>query len=325
MNTKDISLSIYSFGYGAGFIKDERVIRAEPFIDLPKLVEMADAASMGGIEFPVDYFFGDDFADLNAFIESLEKINLAARLDIDTFEPDYVRNLLPVIAKRNISFVRIKMSNLFGGNRYKQGSFREVYVDFVEKLHAVLPSLGEHGIKLLIENHQDLSADELVQIINETSAELVGVNWDIGNSLPTGDTPEGFLQKTKPFIGNVHIKDYKLYRRGDGYSLCRCAIGDGVVNFENLFSALEPKTPMSIELGAQVTRVSDVFKSEFWENHQAVPVAEKASFFKFLVDNLHHNKEGETLWERNCSGKEIMANEMQEFEHSLQYLSTLNW
>ena len=223
MNLHDVSLSIYSFGYSAGFLSDDRPDAGAQDLTPEGIVELALKYGLGGVEFPLDrYFAHDDDARADAFIRTLRKNGLRGVIDLERFDPEYLRSLLPRLQEWDLAFARVKVSEFFGGNRHRQPGFaRDVRV-FVEQLGELVPALRMHGVRLLIENHQDVGADDLVRIIGETAADCVGINWDMGNSLPVPETPESFLAKTAGFIGNRN-------RRGDdctrafnrGSSICQ--------------------------------------------------------------------------------------------------------
>jgi len=227
-----------------------------------------------------------------------------------------------------LRFTRIKMASFYGGNRYQEPAFQREVASFVEKLQALLPTLRAHQVRLLIENHQDLGAEDLLQIIRATSADWIGINWDMGNSLAVLDTPETFLKKAGSVIGNVHLKDYRLFRCEEGFYLTRCALGDGVVDFAPLLKALRRQhglLPMAIELGAQQARRADVFQRAYWEAYPPSPVTESLEFFAFLTRHLRVGQDGEwnSPWERRLSGPAIVESEMKELERSVAFLKGL--
>lgn len=327
MNLREVSLSIYSFGYSAGFIQDRRPEAALPVVTIDNIADLAQKHGLGGIEFPVDrYFKAGEMERAHAFIRGLLDRDMRVAVDLEDFQPAYVRALLPVLSRNGLAFARIKMSGFYGGNRYREPAFAEWLSNFVDGLRSLLPELRESGIRLLIENHQDLGADDLVRVIGATSADCVGINWDIGNSLAVLDTPATFLRKAGGFIGNVHLKDYRLFRCEGGFHLSRCALGLGVVDFAALLPDLRRRqgaVPMAIELGAQNARQADVFTSAYWDAYPPYAVTEKPEFLAFLDSHLHNGDDWQSVWERNLPGQAIVESEMKELEDSVVFLKAL--
>lgn len=328
MKLKDISLSIYSFGYAAGFIHDARPEAATAVVSIENIADLAVRYGLGGIEFPVDrYFPVTQLGEARRFVNDLEKRGLSVAIDIETFDANYIRELLPVLTGQGLAFARIKMSGMYGGNRYAEPEFSGWVKAFVSDLRALLPELRRHGVRLLIENHQDLGSDDLIAIIGATSARHVGVNWDVGNSLAVLDTPEDFLRKAAGFIGNVHLKDYRLYRCEGGFRMVRCALGEGVVDFPGALRALKDlhgAVPMAIELGAEKCRQPDIFKREYWEAYPSCDIVSKVAFFSFLNQKLLDRDDWQSAWERGLPGKAIIDSEMDDLERSVAYLQKLD-
>lgn len=331
MNVWDVSLSIYAFGYAAGFIQDDRAAAAPPVVTLANLAALAREYGLGGIEFPIDRYFPIARLDTaDDFVGGLLRDGMRVAVDLESFDVDYVRALLPLLSRNNLGWARIKMSGFYGGNRYEQPDFAEMVAAFVARIRALLPDLRAHGAKLLIENHQDLGAEDLVAIISATSADRVGINWDVGNSLAVLDTPDSFLRKAGGFIGNVHLKDYRVFRSDRGFHLSRCALGEGIVDFPRLLTGLrcqQGAVPMAIELGAQATRHAAVFEPAYWEAYRPYTVREAIEFFAFLNRQPPESAGWQTVWERRRPGREVIEAEKAEMSRSVAYLQglTLGW
>lgn len=327
MNLREISVSIYSFGYSAGFIRDDRPEAIAPMITLETIADLAAKYGLGGIEFPVDrYYKAGELDRADSFISEVCRRGMRASVDLENFDVSYLRALLPILSRNQLRFVRIKMSSFYGGNRYREPGFENQRSTLIKTLRLLLPELRDRGVKLLIENHQDLGASDLIQIIGATSADCVGVNWDIGNSWAVLDTPETFLKKAGGCIGNIHLKDYKLFRCEKGFFLSRCALGEGVADFASLLSELrrlQGPVPMTIELGAQNTRRADVFDPAYWEAYGPSLAKEAIEFFSVLNTHLLDGEDWKTPWERNLPGKVIVESEMKEFEQSVAFLGGL--
>jgi Xylose isomerase-like TIM barrel. len=260
MKIGDLSLNLYSFGYSSGFIEDTK--NKFKKISLEELVEKSKKLHLGGIEFPFDRFFTlENLHEGIEFLNELDKKNVNFYLDLEHFDIHYMEKIIPTLSKIGISSARIKMDQygktIYGGNRYLSGSFQEAKEDFIEKLSSISHCLKEYSFTLAIENHQDLSSTELVQIIESLDTYYLGINWDIGNSISCLDTPESFYKNTKHLIKNVHLKDYQVFDSEKGIRLVRCPIGEGYVDFSEYLKLIYNNQSIksySIELGAQITR-----------------------------------------------------------------------
>jgi sugar phosphate isomerase/epimerase len=74
---------------------------------------------------------------------------------------------------------------------------------------------AEKGIFLGIENHGNLTSDQMLQIMNRIDSPWVGINLDTGNFL--SDDPYADLEKCVPYAVNVQVKVNMKKPNGDEY------------------------------------------------------------------------------------------------------------
>jgi sugar phosphate isomerase/epimerase len=74
-------------------------------------------------------------------------------------------------------------------------------------LKKLLPAAEDHGIVLAIENHTDLGADAMVDLITSLDSPWLGVCLDTGNNLRLHEDPLVAAEKLAPFARATHIKD----------------------------------------------------------------------------------------------------------------------
>jgi 3-oxoisoapionate decarboxylase len=326
MDLKKINLNIYSYGYSAGFIKTAKVHEDKSYmIDLKGVLDIVKSNGLGGIEFPFDFFFKNDIEAGFKFISKLESLDLKWFVDFEEMDTKLLEMLIPRFYKLGKRSLRIKMDHVgevfYGGNRFRSRTFRKSKNDFESKLEKLLPTLKKYNFKVLIENHQDLNSIELSEICEKIGTDFVGVNWDIGNSLSTGETLESFFERSSKYIGNVHIKDYQIAKVKNGFKLVRCAIGDGDISIGKWLKMLIKKDiSMSIELGAQISRECEINNPSYFSEYTYSEDSVK-SFLDFI--HTASAKEGpeKTLFESEpLDWTEIVKNELAEVIKSIQYL-----
>ncbi|MDO8505543.1 MAG: sugar phosphate isomerase/epimerase [bacterium] len=323
MNVGNIALNIYSFGYSAGFIKDDRNLDRVPSVRIKEFPALAKLFGLGGIEFPFDYYFSNRLQDGIAFVQSAQKQGLRVAIDFEKIDEASLMRVISALRTCGIDRARIKMNHaLYGGNRYKIVEFDQWKEEFINQLQRLVPLLAKAQFKFLIENHQDFGSVDLVDIITRTSKEWIGINWDIGNSFAVGETPEMFLARAKSYIVNLHLKDYYIVKSKIGFGLMRCPLGQGAVDLKTILSALKGLT-MSIEIGAQHTRYVDGELAEWWESYPTEICASKEKFLQFIYSHLGSDNTDGTLWEQYKMPHEIEEREMQEIRESVDFLKGL--
>jgi sugar phosphate isomerase/epimerase len=326
---KNLSLSAYAFGYGCGFVKDGRAgAPAAQALTLVDVAEMCRLYGLGGVELPVDRYFPDlSTGALERFVEELQASKLRVIYDMERFAASYFRDLAPIVRRYGGDFVRAKVCNFYGGNRFREPSYAADKESFRRELEQSVEAIDRHRIRILIENHQDVTAKDLLDFAEEFGAQRVGVNWDTGNSFPTGETTASFLEKLIHLIGNVHLKDYRLCSSDGGYVMHRCALGRGVVDFDRFVPVLldysKGQMPFSIELGAMVAREALTNDDRYWAHTEGVSRRGIDALRGFVSSHLEDGEDLRSSWERNAPPAEIAAAEIDEVKESIRYCKTL--
>jgi sugar phosphate isomerase/epimerase len=111
------------------------------------------------------------------------------------------------------------------------------------EIRQVLPVCDRYGIGLAIENHQDLTTDELLSLLELIDSQWVGICFDTGNSLALLDDPLESARAFGPLVRTVHLKDYQVAARADGFCLVGCALGEGVVDLGAVLEVLSREAP----------------------------------------------------------------------------------
>lgn len=101
-----------------------------------------------------------------------------------------------------------------GGRRTRPRSWTEHKAKLVPILRRLIGPAEEHGVVLAIENHIDLLADEMVELITTIDSPWLGVCLDTANNLRMLEEPLAVVAKLAPFARTTHVKDV-VSRPGD--------------------------------------------------------------------------------------------------------------
>jgi sugar phosphate isomerase/epimerase len=101
-----------------------------------------------------------------------------------------------------------------GSRRTRPASFAQHKRRLVRMLKGLLPAAEDHGVVLAMENHIDLTADEMVDVMKTLDSTWLGVCLDTGNNLRLHEDPVAVAAKLAPLARATHIKDLGV-RRGD--------------------------------------------------------------------------------------------------------------
>jgi 3-oxoisoapionate decarboxylase len=177
------------------------------------------------------------------------------------------------------------------------------------RLARVAPRAATAGVSVAIENHQDFTSAELMELC-EQAGEAVGITLDTGNAFAVGEAPLEFARTVAPRVRHVHLKDYRVQPTDEGYRLVRCAIGGGAVPFRELMGVLGRDLTASLEPGALEARHIRLLTEEWWRGYPAIDARRLATALRAArVNRLGENEDHRTPWERGVTGDELIRYE----------------
>lgn len=80
----------------------------------------------------------------------------------------------------------------------------------IAALRRLCDAAASLDVRLAIENHADVTAVELREVIDDVGDPELGVCFDIANALRVGDDPEQAAEVLAPFMMAMHVKDVDL-------------------------------------------------------------------------------------------------------------------
>lgn len=327
INLNDVGLNTSSLGFTLGYKKKLNGVKKKNPISVISLLSKIKKLGLNGIEFPYYRFYKNNKKTLK-IKKILKRDNLFCIVDSDLeIDITQIIDLIPVAKKLNSKIIRIKASNVLASERWGENTdWKDKIKKIIRKLNSLKKILIKNKIKIAIENHQDFDSYELKNIIKKVGKNVVGVNFDIGNAFATLEDPMQFAKRLAPYIINVHIKDYKIYKCKNGITLNRCALGKGNVEFDKILTFLKKKCPkikFSIELGALEARKILAGKKFFWKQFN-YDIDNKKNFFKKIKSKCKYLKNiDKNPWEKSMSSKSILKYEMDEIKESINFLKNI--
>lgn len=139
-------------------------------------------------------------------------------------------------------------------------------------------------MKIAIENHGDLQAWELLQLIESAGKDWVGVCLDSGNAVAAIEDPLLTLESLAPYVLTTHIRDSVIFEDPTGAAMQWVALGDGAIDFRTFFARFRelcPSVPVHLEiLTGSPVRVHSYLNPDFWK---AYPQARASEFARFVA------------------------------------------
>jgi 3-oxoisoapionate decarboxylase len=98
-------------------------------------------------------------------------------------------------------------------------------------LKAVRSEAMDANVKIAIENHKDLLAWEMREVMEGAGKEFVGSYLDTGNPVFVMEDPMTTLEVLGPYAVTVHLRDSVIYEHADGVAVQWVPLGEGVIDF----------------------------------------------------------------------------------------------
>ena len=278
-NTMAMVLTGYGLPHTLGYIKTKSGDAHPPPYSIFHLMDLAAELGFAGIEIPLSQILIEGREDNIA----LEAIILGLKERGQRIVPDYPGTVLEGTIAQFTSFfaaarrlgaplVRMTLSRVLCGDRRDfSGGWPHYWQEVIERLSLLLPLAEELGLIIAIENHQDVTSDDLIELYEKTgSSTAFGICLDTGNALAVGEDPLLFAQKLSPLVHHAHCKDYTIYFAPNGYRLVRVAAGAGVIPFPEI---LAQSASAAISLGCEDRRTNDTHdsylrKPSWWQEHR---------------------------------------------------------
>lgn len=322
---QSFGLAAYSFPFSCGFVRTEGGRSVHHPLDAFQLASAAAERGLRGIETPLQTMLPDlEEVTLDRFRDILEESGLALVVDTGVVDSALLAETLPRAARLGARVVRAMPSNVLEGARARfPGGWAAYMGELCRRIAEITPLLETLGLVLALENHQDVSSDDLIELC-EVGRPWIGVTLDVANPLAVGEDPLEFARKVGSWIRNVHLKDYQIHATPSGFRLVRCALGQGVIPFGDLLPLLNeiaPDAPQHIELAALYARHIRLLEDDWWEGY---PERDVRTLVPVLRTAVQQSQPGDTDWrtplERGGTPEEVAQYEWAQLEASVRFL-----
>ncbi len=320
-------VSTYSFPFSCGFAR-EGDRRAPQPMDAFGLIALASQHGLSSVETPLPGMLPDlSAATIDRFRGTLEEAGLGLVVDTGVVDVERLQTLLPLAARAGAKVVRAMLSTILEGARAGiPGGWFDYVHEIRRRILEVCPLLEEYDLQLAIENHQDATSDDLIDLC-EACGPRLGVTLDVSNPLAVGEEPLHFARKVGTLIRNVHLKDYRVYPTSSGYRLVRCVLGDGVVAFDELLKIVREEAPDAtyhVELAALHARHIRLLEDGWWQGYPPRDVRELVPALRLVARYVRPaGEDWRTPWEAGAPPEKMGRYERDQFEASVRYLRSL--
>jgi sugar phosphate isomerase/epimerase len=135
-------------------------------------------------------------------------------------------------------------------------------------LRKLAPILRDHGCRINLETHEEVTSYELLRFIDETGKDVLGITYDTMNMVCRGEAPLSTAQRVAPFTHMTHIKDAILYFTEEGLEWQLRPCGQGVIDWGKVLPILSLYSPdliLSIEDAKSIMPIK--IYDPMWQDH----------------------------------------------------------
>jgi 3-oxoisoapionate decarboxylase len=136
---------------------------------------------------------------------------------------------------------------MLSGRRYETFATTTAFRRFAETsshaLSLAAPVVARHDIRLAVENHKDLRADELLALLKRVGNDHVGVCLDTGNSIALLEDPMEVVETLAPRAFTTHFKDMGVEDYRQGFLLAEVPLGTGILDLPRVVRVVRAARP----------------------------------------------------------------------------------
>ena len=152
----------------------------------------------------------------------------------------------------------------------------------IQVFRAVRSEAMDAGLKIAVENHKDLQAWEMRQLIEGAGREFVGSYLDTGNPVFVLEDPLTTVEVLGPLAVTVHLRDSVIYEHPRGVAVQWVPLGEGVVDFPRFVARVRELCPAVHVYVKPITgrppQVLPYLDAGFWKSYPKARAAELAQF-----------------------------------------------
>ena len=326
----DYLLTAYGMPHVMGYLPTKDGGRHPNPLTPVQLMDAAVELGLAGVEFPLASTDPNEIAALKDALDSRGLRVVTDSMVLVEADCEAFGDFLRASARLGARVARALISTILCGDRRSipggwEGRVRAV----AQRLRELLPIAEDVGLCLALENHQDATTNDLVQLHEMSgSSRAFGVVLDTGNPLSVGEDPVESARKLAPLIRHVHLKDYTIHFCPEGYRLVRCVAGEGCIDFPEILRIVRNNGQSvlpGIEIAAQATRTIPLLDHGWWSCYPPRHAHDFVAALRVLWEKgKPAHQPYSSAWERGEDSPTVAAEEWELVRRSISYFRKLS-
>lgn len=172
---------------------------------------------------------GYDAASLRALRAHAGRRGVGLELGTRGVAPDHLARYLDLARSLDVTLVRSMVKAPERGTA-------------VWQLREALPAYERAGVTVALETYEQVPTAALVDVVVAVDSPALGVCLDPANCVAALEHPTDTVEKTAPWVRNIHVKDFAFTRKDGwvGFTLAGCPLGEGLLDYPAMVAAVRP-------------------------------------------------------------------------------------
>lgn len=183
--------------------------------DIHDLIEFAYQEGLDGISAHIDSGEARSLrqktpSELSEIQSLAKRLGLGINLEISSTAREEVNCAVRIARMLDVKNIRVYIR--YGGRLSK------IIRKGIEDLKDIAKVAGENDLHFVLEQHEDLKSQELVDIITQVNSPRIGLLFDFGNMINAREEPLAALYTMSPHIRQVHLKGIRRINQERGFA-----------------------------------------------------------------------------------------------------------
>jgi sugar phosphate isomerase/epimerase len=112
-----------------------------------------------------------------------------------------------------------------------------------DTLRTVMPAYEAAGVTLALETYEQVPTTDLIAVIEAAGSDRLGICLDPANVVAGLENPRETVERTAPYVRNVHAKDFAFTRQQGwvGFTYAGAPMGTGLHDYPHLLDTVRPR------------------------------------------------------------------------------------
>ncbi|GAA1615148.1 sugar phosphate isomerase/epimerase family protein [Actinoplanes couchii] len=171
--------------------------------------------------------------DLAAVKATADRLGITLELGTRGLSVEHLTKYLDIAGALGASVVRSMFNTV---------SHQPTLDEATRLLTTAIPSYEKAGVVLALETYEQVPTPTVVAAVEAVGSPHLGICLDPANSVAALEHPRDTVERTAPYVKNIHVKDFSFTRKDGwvGFTLAGCPLGEGLLDYDHMIDTVRP-------------------------------------------------------------------------------------